>query len=580
MVIPRKEHPRPDFERSTWLNLNGMWDFEFDDEDKGEKERWYREKSFSKKILVPFCYQCEMSRINDKNEHEIMWYKRTFKLHGEFKKKKIILNFGAVDYYCKVWINGRLVGVHKGGYIPFKFDITNYVENDSNTLVLKVTDRFELIQPRGKQYWKRKSDRCWYTPASGVWQTVWLEAVEDCYIENIRITPDIDSGCVKIEVSINEIKDNMYVNLKAVYKSQTVNKSHTLMLHRKMVIYLDIKEQDYVDEIHYWTPKRPNLYELEITLFQGEKSVDIVNSYFGMRKISVRGDIILLNNKPYYQKLVLDQGYWPKSLITPPSDEDIIFDIEMTKKMGFNGVRKHQKIEDPRYYYWADKLGLLVWGEMPSGYEFDTEEINNVIFEWIEFIERDYNHPCIVTWVPFNESWGVRNIFADKKQQNFVKSLYYITKALDGTRLISTNDGWEQVNDSDICGIHDYTSSGDDFISRYQHKNKLMQTAAQIRMLYSEGNSYKMQPVIITEYGGIAFETDSPEGWGYHEKVRDENGFIRRYQSLTRAIKDTEYICGYCYTQLTDVMQEVNGLMTSGRKMKVDIEKIKKINWE
>jgi hypothetical protein len=313
-------------------------------------------------------------------------------------------------------------------------------------------------------------------------------------------------------------------------------------------------------------------------LIKNNLEIDKVKTYFGMRKISVKGDMILLNNRPLYQKLILDQGYWPESLITPPSDEAIKYDIEMTKKMGFNGARKHQKIEDPRYYYWADKLGLLVWGEVPSAYNFNSEEISNITLEFMEFINRDYNHPCIITWVPLNESWGVRNIVSDKNQQDFAKALYYTAKALDGTRLVSSNDGWEQVT-SDINAVHDYVARGEAFEKKYSDNEKLFEGSVDWRMLYAEGEKYNGEPVIITEYGGIAFANNaSGQNWGYGYGVKDEEDFFERYEGLLKAIKNTPYIRGYCYTQLTDVLQEVNGLMTPDRKMKVDIERVKKAN--
>jgi hypothetical protein len=263
--------------------------------------------------------------------------------------------------------------------------------------------------------------------------------------------------------------------------------------------------------------------------------------------------------------------------MTPPSDEAIKRDIEITRKMSFNGVRKHQKIEDPRYYYWADRLGLLVWGEMPSGYIFNCEEIENIAGEWMEFIKRDYNHPCIITWVPLNESWGARNILVDKNQQEFASSLYHLTKALDGTRLVSTNDGWEMV-ESDICGIHDYAARGEEFTLRYPDIEELLKGDAWGRMLYSEGSSYEGQPIIITEYGGIAFEDGCEENWGYNSAVKDHKSFLERCESITNAIRGLPHIRGYCYTQLTDAQQEVNGLLTAGRKAKVGIDEIRRVN--
>lgn len=577
--IPRPEYPRPDLQRSEWLNLNGQWEFEFDDNNMGEAEGWYYEtgRSFSRKITVPFCYQSSMSGINDDGLHEIMWYKRTFDLPESFTDKRVLLNFGAVDYYASVWVNGKHIGSHKGGYVPFKLEITNYLKQKDNLLVVKVEDRYDTVQPRGKQYWKQKPDRCWYIANSGIWQTVWLEAVGEVYIDKIRLTPDIDKKCVLGEVFLDREVSGLSMSIDIKYQGESKIKLDMDIKNRisKFIVY--IQEEDYIDEIHYWTPEKPNLYDVQLTINKDGSLADSINSYFGMRKISVQDDMILLNNKPLYQKLILDQGYWPESLLTPPSDEAIKYDIEMTKKMGFNGARKHQKIEDPRYYYWADKLGLLVWGEMPSSYNFNAEEIENVTREWVEFINRDYNHPSIITWVPLNESWGVRNIFVDKNQQDFGAALYYLTKALDGTRLISTNDGWENVK-ADICAIHDYIAWGNEFVGKYGNKDVFKEMIPEGRPIFAQGFEYAGQPILLTEYGGIAFENVDREAWGYNGAVKDEKSFIERYSSITGAVRGTSYIKGYCYTQLTDVMQEINGLMTMDRKLKVDLEEIKKIN--
>ena len=574
---PRMEFPRPDFERNDWYNLNGQWEFEFDDENEGERENWQRGKAFSKRIMVPFCFQSELSGIYDTGLHEVLWYKRTFDFPESFRGKRILLNFGAVDFFAKVWINGEYIGCHKGGHVPFKFDIANYLKDRDNTIVVRVEDRYDTVQPRGKQYWKQKPDRCWYTSTSGIWQTVWLEAVGEVYIDKIRLTPDIDKGNVLLEMFLDSIPYEMNMEISVSYKNKIIRKLGMNISDRITKQTIDIKEEDYIDEIHHWTPDCPNLYDVELRLTCNEQELDCVKSYFGMRKISVDGDMILLNNRPLYQKLVLDQGYWPESLITPPSDEAIKFDIEMTKRLGFNGARKHQKIEDPRYYYWADKLGLLVWGELPSPYNFNAEEIENVNREWIDFINRDYNHPCIIAWVPLNESWGVRNIYTNQNQQDFARGLYYTTKGMDSTRLISTNDGWEQVK-SDICAIHDYTAWGEQFKPRYQDKEKLLDTSVGWRMVYAQGTEYEGQPILVTEYGGIAFESEDKENWGYFGAVKDEETFLKRFESITGAIKETKYIRGYCYTQLTDVMQEINGLLTADRKLKISEEEFRKLN--
>jgi len=574
---PRPDFPRPDFQRADWSSLNGQWEFQFDDDNRGESEAWYKEKEFSDKITVPYCFQSKLSGIHDLGMHEYMWYKRTFRLPEEYLNSTVLLNFGAVDYLAKVWINGKFAGMHRGGHTPFRFDITRYLNPGLNTVVLKAEDKYECQQPRGKQFWDVKPDRCWYTPTSGIWQSVWLEFTGRAYIERIKLTPDIDRRTVCAEIFITNKIDDLEIEIKINYKGKRVKTIKTEATEGYIKATVDIKEVDYVDEVHYWSPETPNLYDIEFLLMKDNQKVDCVESYFGMRKVMVQGSLILLNNKPYYQKLVLDQGYWPDSLLTPPSDEAIVYDIEMTKKLGFNGARKHQKIEDPRYYYWADKLGLLVWGEMPSGYFYNDEEVSNIFNEWSEFIQRDYNHPCIITWVPLNESWGVRNILLDKRQQDFARMLYYLTKCLDQTRLVSTNDGWEQII-SDICGIHDYEPSGERLLTKYANRDRLMKQAAERRLLYAQGTEYNGQPIIITEYGGIAFTDEGDENWGYYGRVKDENEFLERYREITNAIRNTQYICGYCYTQLTDVQQEVNGLLTFDRKPKLDFNVIRKIN--
>ena len=578
-AIPRPEYPRLDFARTEWLNLNGIWDFEFDDNEIGELERWYENREFSMKILVPFSYHSEKSGLGIDELHEVMWYKRKFQIPPSWKGKRIFLNFGAVDYYTRVWINGKYIGSHKGGYLPFKFDISRFLEDD-NTIVVKVEDRYDTVQPRGKQYWKQKPDRCWYIANSGIWQTVWLETVGEISFDMIKITPDIDKSCALAEVYLDKKPENMSLKMDLYYNKKHINTIECDINERISKHTINIKEEDEIDEIHYWTPSNPNLYDVEFSLIKDGQVVDSVKTYFGMRKISIKEDMILLNNRPFYQKLILDQGYWPESLLTPPSDEAIKYDIEMVKKMGFNGVRKHQKIEDPRFYYWADKLGLLVWGEMPSAYNFNSEEIENIAREYREFINRDYNHPSIIVWVPLNESWGVRNIISDPRQQNFARMLYYLTKAEDNTRLVSTNDGWEQVK-SDINAIHDYISEGKDFYEKYQDPDSLFKGNASSRMLYAEGERYEGQPVIITEFGGIALasdiETATDEKWGYGYGVDGEKGLLERFEGLIKAIYATSYIKGFCYTQLTDVMQEVNGLMTMKREMKADINRIREI---
>ena len=593
-------HPRPDFMRGTWKSLDGIWNFAFDDGAVGESAGWFRPEVresgiFPLKITVPFCYQSEASGIADTGYHPVLWYSRSFDIDKTFNGKRVMLKFGAVDFECRVWVNGYFVGNHQGGYTPFSFDISNFIDrNASNCLTLMVIDRNDTAQPRGKQYWKTETDRCWYTPCSGVWQSIWIEAVPDIHITAFTLKPDIDNSIVKGFLTLNakpalcnellscddSVGKTATLNLILKYKDTIVQTASFSITEQRTTIILSIKEEDSIDEMHYWSPENPNLYDLECIIIPASgnnEDADKVHTYFGMRKISARDGQIFLNNRPLYQRLVLAQGYWEEGNLTPHSTEAFRKDIELIKSLGFNGVRMHQKIEDPRFYFWADKVGLLVWAEMPSAYEYCLDSCRHIINEWTAFIERDMNHPSIICWVPFNESWGIRNISHNKLQQEFVLSIYHLAKALDGTRLISTNDGWEQV-DTDVCGIHDYASSGTVLGEKLANLLDLLKGAAQGRMIYAEGFAHSGEPILITEFGGIAFDSEINEkNWGYAEGVANTDVFIERLKSLVDAILECQDIKGYCYTQFTDLMQEVNGLAYMNRKLKVPIENLYEI---
>ena len=577
-TIPRHEYPRPDFRRSEWLNLNGKWDFEFDDAAVGENEKWYNGHQYSKEITVPYCYQCRLSGINDTTTHDVVWYSKDFNLPQEFKNKKVLLNFGAVDYFAKVWVNGELVCTHKGGNTPFKCEINRYLKDGGNNIILRAEDSYELSQPRGKQHWQEEPEGIRYTNTTGIWQSVWLESVGKVYIDRIRFTPNIEDKTVLTEIYLDKYIDNIDVNINVTFNDNIIKTYNTKLNSKISKITLNLNNEHPVrDNMQCWTPETPYLYYVEVVISRNNNMLDKVNSYFGLRKISIKNNQIFLNNKPFYQRLVLDQGYWKESLMTPPSEEAIIKDIELTKQLGFNGVRKHQKMEDPRYLYWADKLGLVVWGEMPSAYAYNTQSIANITSEWTDFINRDYNHPCIIAWVPLNESWGVRNVYSNKEQQNFARSLYYLTKGIDSTRFVSTNDGWEQVK-ADICGIHDYAAMGDEIDKKYSNIDTIMESASISKMIYCDSENYEGQPILITEYGGIAFDNNNSNEWGYNDKVKSEEEFLLRYESITSAIMRISYVCGFCYTQLTDTFQEANGLLTMDRKPKADIKSINRIN--
>ena len=570
-TIPRPEFPRPDFVRNEWEILNGTWEFSFE------------EPVFDRQIQVPFCYQSSMSGIGETKDCKTVWYRRTVELKEEkLAGKRLLLKFGAVDSEAKVWVNGQYVGEHVGGYSAFEMDITPFVTSGENEIKVQATDDTNSDKPRGKQSWTGEKFGCWYTPCTGIWQSVWLEYVGKVHLKRVKYTPDVSSLSVLCEVFVSDTEDTM-VELTARTQKDSIFPGSQRLLCRhgygKAVVTLpdyDIRRNELL-----WTPEEPNLIDVCVKVFSGDASgaevcEDEVETYFGMRSIEYVNGRILLNGSVFYQRLILDQGYWPESILTPPSDEAIKKDILLTKKMGFNGARKHQKIEDPRYYYWADRLGLVVWGELPSAYQFNDNAVEASARELVRFVERDYNHPCIVTWVPVNESWGVREVLDNAQQQDYCRMLTYLIRSLDPVRLVSSNDGWEQVSETDICAIHDYALFPET-IQKYDDMEEICSGYSESRQLFAADNEYRGQPVILTEYGGIAFEKEEEEGWGYYRKVRNEEEFIQRLQPITEFLIRSGKFSGFCYTQLTDVMQEVNGLLHEDRTPKVSVEKLKEI---
>ncbi|WP_174614648.1 sugar-binding domain-containing protein [Virgibacillus ihumii] len=574
-------YPRPQFERKRWMNLNGKWDFNFDDANVGEQQQWYKKHDFDRNIIVPFTYETKASGIGEETFHPYIWYRRSFEIPEEESGKQILLHFNASDYVTKVWVDGQFVGDHQGGYTKFTFDVTDHLNgSDHHELVVKVEDSNSCYQPRGKQRWISENFGCWYVQTTGIWQTVWLEFVNEHHLESVKMTPDIDTSSVLFEYkfadSINH--SNLLIQTDIQFDGEPVKSFSQTVDRSSMEMKMNIASGIGEWKVKLWHPNHPNLYDVTFTLFDGEIVVDRVESYFGMRKVSIENGQVLLNNSPIYQKLILDQGYWPDSMLTPPSDEAMIDDIDKTIEMGFNGVRKHQKIEDPRFLYWCDRKGLLVWSEAAATYEFSQEAVDYFTKEWIDIVQQNYNHPSIITWVPFNESWGVKNIFTDEKQQRFTEGIYYLTKSLDSMRPVIVNDGWEHTV-SDILALHDYEELGEVFAKRYADKEKIVQNETAHnghKFALANGYKYQGQPIIISEYGGIAFQEEV--GWGYGNQVATEEAFLQRYQSITQAIKDSEYISGYCYTQIADVQQEINGLLTEKREPKVSLEKIRKIN--
>ena len=577
-----KDYPRPQFTRKQWQNLNGEWNFIFDDNDEGEKKGYFKAFPKNKKINVPFTYETKLSGIEDERVHYIVWYNRKLDISKEQLQNKIILNFEGSDYKTKVWINGNYIGENIGAYSRFSFDIENYVIQGENDITIKVEDSLSKDQPRGKQRYKKESWKCWYIQTTGIWKTVWIEWVSKKYLKSIKNTPKMDKINLKIETNLLETdfeKQNYYIEIEISFAGQILNKIKEPLNTNYQKVEMNIVQEGVEHILQKWSTNQPNLYDINYKLYCEDKVIDIVDSYFGVRDISIEGNKIYLNGEQLYLKLILDQGYWKQSHLTPPNEECLIKDIESVLEFGYNGIRKHQKIEDERFLYWCDVKGLLVWSEMANCYNFDDNSLQNFTNEWIKVVKQNYNHPSIITWVPINESWGVPEVSICKKQQNFINSLYYLTKAMDDTRLVISNDGWEHTI-SDIITIHDYKQDYELLYEEYTDKEmKVLNNLKEYNgkhFLFANGYKYEGQPVIMSEYGGIAIYSE--EGWGYGKQVKDKKEFVDRFTKLTKAINNIPYISGYCYTQLTDVQQEINGLMDSERNYKINPNIIRNVN--
>ena len=577
-----KDYPRPQFVRDNWLNLNGKWKFIFDDENIGEQKQYYYNFPESTEIWVPFTYETKMSGINDQTVHENVWYHNSVKLKTS-KGQRTILHFEGSDFVTKVWINGTYIGMNIGGYHRFSFDITEYIVDGENNITVKAEDSLSKNQPRGKQRYKKESFECWYVQTTGIWKTVWIENVPENYIVSVKNTPDFDDKKLDIELTADigeeEIRD-YEIETEIKYDDKIINAERIKPEACVFKYNMNICDPQNDHSIKEWSPEHPYLYDISYRLYKDNVLIDEISSYFGVRKISVNGSKILLNNEELYLKMILDQGYWADSHLTPPSEEAIIKDIEIVKKYGYNGIRKHQKTEDERFLYYCDVYGILVWSEMASYYDFNDTSVECYASEWIKAVKQNYNHPSIIAWVPFNESWGIREVSENTEEQNFANSLYYVTKSLDKTRPVISNDGWEHTI-SDIITIHDYRQDGDFLFNEYNDKESAILNNQKAynsgHTLFSRGYKYRGQPIIMSEYGGIALNSD--KGWGYGDQVLDENEFLKRFEGLTEAIRKTDYITGYCYTQLTDVQQEINGLVDENRNDKFSDEIIGRINY-
>lgn len=577
------DYPRPQFVRESWQNLNGTWNFAFDDNKEGLAHGWERGLPGKTAIQVPFTYETRASGIGDETVHTCVWYSRSITLaRAQVEAGHVFLHFEGSDYKTTVWVNGIQVGTHTGGYSRFSFEIASAVQEGENIIAVEVEDALDTCQPRGKQRWLADNFGCWYVQTTGIWKTVWLETAASSYLKSAKITPNVQAAAVEIEFEVEAKNcEDCVLEICASFGGTVVSTTTVRVLQRRFKTTLDVRSM-YETEwgIHLWTPETPNLYDMEFRLLCRGEAVDTVKSYFGMREIRIDGPNILLNGVPLYQRLILDQGYWKDSHLTPPSETALIEDIEKIQYLGYNGVRKHQKTEDERFLYWCDVKGLLVWSEMASAYTFGDDAVEAFLEQWAQVVRQNYNHPCIITWTPINESWGVPQVKTNAAQQSFTQAVYHLTKSLDPFRPVIVNDGWEHTV-SDILTLHDYEEKGQAFLERYwDHIDAILVGTLyhnRSRAAFADGFTYRGQPVIISEFGGIAYNNDD-NGWGYGHKVDTEQEFLRRFDAITSAIKKLPYCCGFCYTQVTDVQQEINGLMDIDRNFKVNPEAVREIN--
>ena len=567
--LPRAEYPRPQFERQEWINLNGTWDFEFDFGKSGMDRELFKAGSLSQEITVPFCPESELSGIGHTDFINCVWYRRDISIPEEWNGKNIYLNFGAVDYAADIFIDGILAGRHYGGSSSFSIDLSGHVEAGKiHNLVIRVEDNQRSgEQSVGKQCSTFNSAGCFYTRTTGIWQTVWMEAVDRHGLKRVTMRPDIDQCQLMVMPEFYSESDcTLEVSVKDNGKT-VARKSVPCSNHACIVLPLK--------KMKLWSPEDPFLYDVDFHVKDaGGNVLDHVKSYAGMRKIHISDGKVYLNNREYFQRLVLDQGFYPDGIWTAPSDEALRHDIELAKAAGFNGARLHQKVFEERYFYWADRLGYLTWGEGPSyGMNVNNEiAARNFLSEWLEIVVRDRNHPSLVTWTPFNETWDSQ----DGTYPRFVRDIYAETKAADPTRPINDASGDDHVM-TDIWSVHNYEQDGD----KLKEQLALTEGREPYRHSYEKEflAVYGGQPYILDEFGGIGWM--SPEerkhSWGYGNLPQTEEEFYSRLDKMVKAVASLEHIAGFCYTQLTDVEQEKNGIYKYDRTEKLDIEKVRHI---
>ena len=560
-----------------------------DDDDRGLRDRWYHAPSLGGSIVVPFPPESSASGVHETGFHSLFWYHRVLTSDdlaqaGHTDGNRVILRFGAVDYRAIVWINGQQIGSHEGGHTPFSFDVTDLVDpTGTNDLVVRVhDDPNDVAQPRGKQDWREHPHVIWYHRTSGIWQPVWLESIPELAIDWIHWRSDLVSAQVNAKIGLSHHPvTSVAVDVELRYDDDVIARTvvHTTTQEVEVVLSLSRLTNEQEFEELLWSPEHPRLIDARITITQNETQVDVVSSYLGLRSATVDRRLFLVNDRPCYIRSVLNQGYWPHTHLSAPSADALRDEVELINSLGFNATRLHQKFEDPRFLYWADRLGLMVWSEAPATFTFSATAAQRTVREWLDVLHRDFSHPCIVTWVPLNESWGAQHIAHDERMLHFARSLVSLTKAFDVTRPVVSNDGWEQV-DTDILAIHDYESGGDVMRARYRDRNAVDQLLGGVgpagRRLVLRGDVTAL-PVMLTEFGGISYNVQHTEdAWGYSD-AHTPAEFRERLTALMSAIHDSSALAGYCYTQLADTLQETNGLVDADRTPKLPIEELHEI---
>lgn len=561
MSIPRPEHPNPQWERVHWRNLNGEWDFDFDLNKSLREQEVYRKGVLSKKITVPFCPESDLARPKFTDFIPAVCYKKSITLSEKELMGNVFLHFGAVDYHSFIYINGNPAGEHIGGYSSFSVDITSFVTVGENVIFVIAEDEVRSgLQPSGKQSNKYHSYGCRYTRTTGIWQTVWLEFVPKAYVKSCKYYPDITNKTLTVT---GEVEGSGELELVSSYEGRPTG-SVTLFADGSFCA------QIVLSELHLWEIGHGRLYDLEIRF--GE---DVVNSYFGMREVAIDQNKFLLNKKPVFLRMVLDQGFYPDGIYTAKSDEELKRDILLAKKVGFQGARLHQKVFEKRFLYHCDKEGYLVWGEHANWGMDYTNGVSqmNFLCEWMEIIERDFNSPAVIGWCPFNETWGYQEQECDSR---LIEGVYRVTKLYDKTRPCIDTSGNYHLVKKEIYDIHDYEQNPEQFAQNYAEIDKGI-VNDQIQRRDGNVQPYFGEPIFMSEYGGIKWPPNCENGWGYGEAPQTLEEFVDRYCQLTEILLSNPYMIGLCYTQLYDIEQEQNGIYYYDRTPKFDEETMEKL---